>query len=123
MLTDVRNHWAAPWIMASVRAGVMSAYPNHTFAPRGVVRRLELAEAASRVLGLIETRRPTLGRQWRAARPRIGDLPASHLGYPAAAMAAAADVMPLDGGFFRPTRLVTGSEALDVIHRLEVLAR
>jgi hypothetical protein len=76
------------------------------------------------VLALIEVRRPVLGRQWRSARPRIADLPASHLGYPAAAMTVGADVMPLvDGGFFRPTRVVPGSEALDVIHRLEVLAR
>ncbi len=124
VVTDVRSHWAAPWIMATVRAGVMEPYPNHTFGPRSLVRRLELAEVASRVLALIEVRRPTLGRQWRAARPRIADLPASHLGYPAAAMAVGADVVPLlDGGFFRPTRVVSGSEALDVIHRLEVLAR
>jgi hypothetical protein len=124
VLTDVRSHWAAPLIMVAVRAGVMDAYPNHTFAPRGAVRRLELAQVASRVLALIEARRPVLGRQWRAARPRIADLPASHLGYPAAAMAVGADVMPLlDGGFFRPTRAVAGSEALDVIQRLEVLAR
>ena len=61
VLTDVRSHWAAPWIMASVRAGVMQAYPNHTFGPRGVVKRLDLAEVASRVLGLIEARRPTPG--------------------------------------------------------------
>jgi len=124
VVTDVRTHWAAPWIMASVRAGVMEPYPNHTFNPRGLVRRLELAQVASRVLALIEQRRPTLGRQWRAARPRIGDLPVSHLGYPAAAMVVGADVMPLvDGTFFRPTRAVAGSEALDVVHRLEVLAR
>jgi tetratricopeptide (TPR) repeat protein len=124
VVTDLRSHWAAAWIMAAVRAGVMEPYPNHTFGPRGAVRRLELAQVASRVLGLIEARRPALGRQWRTARPRIGDLPPSHLGYPAAAMAVGADVMSLiDGAFFRPTRPVAGSEALEVIQRLEVLAR
>jgi tetratricopeptide (TPR) repeat protein len=124
VITDVRSHWAAPWIMATVRAGVMEVYPNHSFGPRGVVRRLELAQVAGRILGLIELRRPVLGRQWRAARPRITDLPTSHLGYPAAAMAVGADVMPLvDGALFKPTRVVAGSEALDVVQRLEVLAR
>jgi hypothetical protein len=76
------------------------------------------------VLGLIAARRPTLARQWQAARPRIADLPEGHLGYPAAAMVVAADVMPLlEGGSFKPARFVGGSEALDVVNRLEVLAR
>jgi tetratricopeptide (TPR) repeat protein len=124
VVTDVRSHWAAPWIMAVARAGVMEPYPNHAFAPRGVVRRLDLAQAASRVLGLIAARRPAQARAWQAARPRIIDLPTGHLGYPAVAMVIGADVMPLaDGAAFRPTQVVAGSEAIDVVTRLEVLAR
>jgi tetratricopeptide (TPR) repeat protein len=124
VVTDVRSHWAAPWIMAVVRAGVMEPYSNHAFAPRGVVRRLDLALAASRVLGLIARRRPAQARVWQAARPRIVDLPTGHLGYPAVAMVVGADVMPLaDGAAFRPTQVVAGGEALDVVTRLEVLAR
>ena len=61
VVTDVRSHWASPWIMAVVRAGVMEPYPNHAFAPRGVVRRLDLAQAASRVLGLIAEREAGTG--------------------------------------------------------------
>jgi tetratricopeptide (TPR) repeat protein len=124
VVTDARSHWASPWIMAVVRAGVMEPYPNHAFAPRGVVRRLDLAQAASRVLGLIAERKPAQARAWQAARPRIVDLPAGHLGYPAVAMVVGADVMPLaDGAAFRPTRVVSGAEATDVVTRLEVLAR
>lgn len=124
VVTDARSHWAAPWIMAVVRAGVMEPYPNHAFAPRAVVRRLDLALAASRVLQLVGARRPALARQWGAARPTIVDLPPGHLGYPAVAMTVGADVMPLvDGGAFRPNRVVAGGEAVDVVTRLEVLTR
>jgi hypothetical protein len=124
VVTDARTHWAAPWIMAVVRARVMEPYPNHAFAPRGVVRRLDLAQAASRVLGLIAVRRPGLARQWQAARPRIADLPPDHLGYPAVAMVVGADVMRLlEGATFEPAQAVAGSEATDVVTRLEVLAR
>ncbi len=38
VVTDARGHWAAPWIMAVVRAGIMEPYPNHAFQPRGVVQ-------------------------------------------------------------------------------------
>jgi tetratricopeptide (TPR) repeat protein len=124
VVTDARSHWAAPWIMAVVRAGVMEPYPNHAFAPRSVVRRLDLAQAASRVLGLIAARRPAQARAWQAARPRIVDLPTGHLGYPAVAMVVGADVMPLyDGAAFRPTQVVAGGDAIAVVTRLEVLAR
>ena len=74
--------------------------------------------------GLIAERKPAQARTWQAARPRIVDLPAGHLGYPAVAMVVGADVMPLaDGAAFRPTRVVSGAEATDVVTRLEVLAR
>jgi tetratricopeptide (TPR) repeat protein len=124
VVTDVRGSWAAAWILAVVRAGVMDPYPNHAFAPKGPVVRLELARVASRVLDLIEARRPRLAQDWRAARPRIADLPPGHLGYPAAALVVGAGVMPLvDGNRFHPERPVAGSEAIDVVTRLEGLAR
>jgi tetratricopeptide (TPR) repeat protein len=123
VLTDARSHWASGWIMAVVRAGVMEAYPNHTFQPRGLVRRLEMAQVAMRVLDLIAARRPGLAREWAGARPRIGDLPAAHMGYPAASTVVAAGVMPLVDGMFRPGRPVSGTEAVEVVGRIEGLVR
>ena len=123
VLTDVRGHWAATWIMAVVRAGVMEPLPNHAFAPRGVVRRLDLAQVASRVLNVIAARRPALARQWQSTQPKVSDIPPSHLGYPAVAAVVAAGAMGLEDGAFRPSRVVTGAEAIDVVGRLEVLAR
>ena len=35
------------------RAGLMEVYPNHTFQPNAVVRRGDLAQAASKALSLI----------------------------------------------------------------------
>ena len=61
MITDTRGSWATPWIMAVTRAGVMEVYPNHTFQPAAVVRRGDLADAASRVLSLIAAEKPALG--------------------------------------------------------------
>ncbi len=39
VLTDTRGNWASPWIQAVSRAGIMEAYPNHTFQPNEPVRR------------------------------------------------------------------------------------
>jgi tetratricopeptide (TPR) repeat protein len=123
VLTDVRRHWAAPWIQAVVRAGIMEAYPNHTFAPAAGVRRLDLATIVSRVLNLVGSKRPQLAQRWSAARPSLPDVPPGHLGYPAAAVAVSSGVMSLQEGAFRPLQPVSGEEAVEVVRRLEGLAR
>ena len=70
VITDTRANWASPYILAVARAGVMEVYPNHTFQPDAVVRRVDIAQAASRVLELIAARNPQLAASWRDARKR-----------------------------------------------------
>ena len=124
LTTDTRTNWAAPWIMAVTRAGIMEPFANHTFQPNATVRRADLASAASRALTLIAGEKPKLALKWRDARPQFTDLPPSHLSYPAAARSVSAGVMaPLEGGTFQLTRPVTGAEALDTVAKLEALAR
>jgi hypothetical protein len=121
-MTDIRGSWAAPWITAVVRAGVMDVYPNHTFQPAAIVRRSDLALAVSRVLALIGANRPAALEEWKAGRPRFLDLPPAHLGYPAAALAVSAGVLPsLEGDSFQPSRTVPGAEAVSAVDRLEAL--
>ena len=123
VMTDTRGNWAAPWILAVTRAGVMEAYPNHTFQPGATVRRSDLATVASRALGLIATEKPALATKWRAARHKFPDLSTGHLSYPAASLAVEAGVMQTmpDGGF-QLTRPITGAEAVAAVKRLEELA-
>jgi len=116
--TDVRGHWAARWIVEVIRAGVMDVYSNHTFQPKAVVRRSDLAQAVSRVLAL------TGMNPGRADRNRVtmSDVGTTHLSHEDISAAVAAGVMSLDGGNFRPSRAVTGQEAADAVRRLEKLA-
>jgi len=124
LTTDTRTNWAAPWIMAVTRAGVMDPFANHTFQPNTAVRRGDLASAASHVLSLIGTEKPKLAVKWRDPRPQFTDLSPAHPGYPAAARSVSAGVMaPLDGDTFQLTRPVTGAEAVDTVSKLEALAK
>lgn len=123
VMTDTTGHWAAPWIAQIARAGVMEPFENHTFQPRLVVRRGDLAAAVSRLVELIAASNAQL-RSRAAAKPAIADMTTTHLSYPAAAVAVASGVMPLlDGDRFEVNRMVTGAEALDAIGRLQALAR
>jgi hypothetical protein len=123
VITDTRGSWAVPWIMSVTRAGVMEVYPNHTFQPAAVVRRGDLAEAASRVLSLIAAEKPALASAWKGAKRQFVDVPPAHLSYPAASAAVEAGVMqPLPDGSFQLSRLVTGAEAMAAVKKLEDLA-
>jgi hypothetical protein len=124
VITDLRGSWAAPWILAVTRAGVMEPFPNHTFQPGGIVRRLDLAAAVSRMLTLIGAEKPKLAARWRDPRPHFTDLSPGHPSYPAAARSVSAGILePLDGGTFQLTRPVTGAEAVDAVAKLAALAR
>lgn len=122
VMTDVGGHWAGAWIARVARAGVIEPFANHTFQPRAAVTRAELAGAVSRLVALLAVSRPDL-QPHLAARPFIADMPPAHLGYPAAAVAAASGVMPLgDGDRFDPARPVSGAEAAAAVARVRALA-
>ena len=123
IITDVRAHWAQQWINVVARAGIMDPLPNYEFQPQLRVRRGELALTVSRLLALIGAAKPELQKKWQAAKVVVADVPAGHLSYPYVSQAVAAGVMPLTNGNFELLRNVTGAEAIEIIGRLESLAR
>jgi tetratricopeptide (TPR) repeat protein len=120
--TDVRGHWAETWIVMVTQAGVMDVAPNHTFQPATQVRRSDLANVVSELLALVAAERRTELAQWRAARPRFLDLPATNVYYPAAALAVASGAMKPVEGRFASTRPATGADVIAAIGRLAELA-
>ena len=123
VVSDVRQHWAATWILNVTRAGIIDAFDNHTFQPRGLVRRTDLAIAMSRLLARIAVDDPIRARSWQAARMRFSDLAPTHLAYPAASMVVAAGVMETGpNNTFQPSKAVTGAEAVAAVARVEALA-
>jgi tetratricopeptide (TPR) repeat protein len=123
LITDVRNHWAATWIMTVARAGIMEPFANHAFQPRTVVRRTDLAQAVVRLLARIAAQNPGRAKAWEAARLKFSDLSPSHLAYPAASIAVASGVMKTAGDSgFQPSRAVTGAEATEAIAKVAALA-
>ena len=123
VVTDIRNNWAQQWIIPVVRAGIMDTQPNYTFQPAGRVRRGDLAQTVSRVLGLIAARHPARAKRWQGTAPKIADVSPGHLSYPAVSQAVASGVMPLENGGFHLLRPISGAEAADVVGRLEALAK
>lgn len=123
LITDTRGSWAAPWILSTARAGLMEVYPNHTFQPNAVVRRGDLAQAASKALALIATSNPRLAASVRGARGRFVDVPPGNLSYPAASAVVETGVMTATAdGSFQLSRPATGQEAVSAVGKLVELS-
>lgn len=123
IITDIRRHWAQPWIAAVVRAGIMDPLANYEFQPGQRIRRGDIAEIVARILGLIAYERPEVAKKWQGMRVQVTDVPSGHLSYPAVSVAVASGVMPLDNGVFGVLRSVSGAEAFEMVGRLEALSR
>ncbi len=122
VITDTRDHWAASWINATVAAGVMDVYDNHTFEPRNTIRRSDLAQAVSRLLKIVALRRPQLLKDWQSRQQKMSDVGVSNLNFADASLSVAAGILPLaPAGAFQLARLVSGAEAVDAVTRLERL--
>ena len=121
VVTDIRTHWAEPWAAQVIRAGVIDEFPNHTFQPEAMLRRVDLASAVRRVVALLARTQPALQASL-GARPAIVDVDAGHLNYADVSTAVAAGVMLLVDGRFEVNRLVSGPEILRVVARLQALA-
>lgn len=125
VVTDVRGHWAASWILPVVRAGWIDAMPNHTFQAAGAVRRADLARSVAAVLADIAASR---GRKVdmfgdAAGHPAFADMSREHAAFRVAALAVTAGIMTVDGNRFQPAAPVSGAELLAVVGRLEARAR
>ena len=123
VITDTRGHWAQPYITLVGQTGAMEVFPNYTFQPAMGIRRGDLANTVSRVLGIVAAARPAAAAMWQGARVQVGDVPATHLSYPAVSVAVAAGVLPLEQGNFNLLRPVTGREAVEAVSRLAALAQ
>lgn len=122
VITDTRTHWAAEWIMATARAGVIEPYENHTFQPGTVVARSDLAQAVARLLKIVAGNQPQLLKDWQSRQQKMTDIGVSNLHYADASLSVAAGILPLaDGGQFQLSRPVSGAEAIDAVSRVERL--
>ena len=123
ILTDTRDHWANPWIVESVRAGVMGAGGGNRFEPERPVRRGDLADVVAGALELVAAIDPRAARRWQEARVEFSDMSAGHLNYGSATQAVAAGVLQTFGDeSFEPARPASGAEAIDAVGQLERLA-
>ena len=102
---------------------VSTSMPSSASRPETVapIRSRRASESAAMAAG--GAAKPELIKKWQAATVTVSDVPAGHLSYSYVSQAVAAGVMPLAAGNFELLRSVSGAEAIEIIGRIESLAR
>lgn len=101
--------WARPAVAAAVSRGVVSGYPDGTFAPDARITRSEMAVMINRALGLSDTG----GKNQYADSGSIPDFARD-----AVAKVSGAGLIQGSGGYFRPKDGATRAETAVAINRL-----
>jgi len=122
ILVDISTSWAQRYIITVASLEIMRAMENHTFQPRRIINRAELADAAVRLIEVLQSRGARFVPLVETRRIQIADVTPDNVFYPSIAKALAYQVMTLTPDRnFEPERTVSGAEAirvLDIIHGL-----
>ena len=117
--TDINDSWARGFILQLLSTDILEVLPNHTFQPKALVRRVDLATALSAALASIDPMGFDSVRQRARVKTIFSDLLRENIYYDAAAIVVRLGLItPGDKGKFEPQRFVSGQEGTSAVEAL-----
>lgn len=124
ILVDISTSWAQKFIIKVASLAVMSGYDNHTFQPKSVINRAELAETLAALMEFLKGRGVRFVALLDTRKVAIGDVAPDSFYSPAVLKVVACQVMDLTPQrMFEPERIVPGREAIRTLDVLLGLAK
>lgn len=124
ILVDIAASWAQRYIVTVASLEIIRTSVNHTFQPRRIINRAELADAAVRLIDVLQTRGAKFVPLVESRRIQIADVAPDNVFYASIAKALAYQVMTLTPDRkFEPERTVSGEEAIRVFDIIRDLAK
>ena len=124
IIIDIAASWASKFILKVTSLGLIDVYSNHTFQPRRLVTRAELAEVLARVVAHLGERGHRLLRQIPPERIQIADVVPEHTFYRPISDILSYQIMELyPDRTFRPSQTVSGPVAGQSVDTLLALLR
>ena len=124
ILVDISMSWAQRYIVKVASLDIMSVFDNHTFQPRRIINRAELADTAVRLIGVLQSGGAKFVPVVETRRIQIADVSADNYYHQAIIRALSFQVLTLTPErMFEPERTVPGNEAIRVMDLILGLAR
>lgn len=113
IIIDISTSWASPYILDAASLGLLDVYPNHTFQPRKIITRAEMAETLHRLIRQLEAKGHRFIQQIPPERIQIEDVSPDNFYYRPIIMMVSYDLMSMAGGRrFNPDQPVSGADAM-----------
>jgi Tfp pilus assembly protein PilF len=124
ILTDIATSWAQRFIVKVASLEIMAGSVNHTFQPRRIINRADLADAAVRLIGVLQQRGAKFVPLVETRRIQVADVSPDNFYYASITKALAYQIMTLTPERrFESDRTVSGAEAIRVMDIILELAK
>ena len=124
IIIDISTSWASEFILKMTSLGILDVYPNHTFQPKKITTRAEMAEILVRLINLLKRQGYRLIQQIPVDRIQISDVSLDNYYYQPIILIISYDIMTLSKEkTFNPDLAISGQEALRLINIILTLIK
>jgi Tfp pilus assembly protein PilF len=113
IIIDIATSWASDYILQMTSLGLLDIYPNHTFRPKKIITRAEMAEILLRLVEFLKEKGFRFIQQIPPERIQISDVLPDNYYYQPIIEIVSYDIMNLSlEQTFKPDVPVSGQEAM-----------
>jgi len=117
IIIDIATSWAAKYIMKITSHGLLDVYSNHTFQPKKIVTRAEMAEILFRLTNFLKTKNYTFFSQIPPEKIQISDVSPDNYYYQPILRIVSYDIMGLSTDrTFNPDLPISGQETIRLLN-------
>jgi len=112
IIIDISTSWASKYILKTTTLGILDVYSNHTFQPKKIVTRAEMAEILWRLINYLKGKGYKFIRQIPLEKIKISDVSPQNVYYLPIVQIISYDIMTLSSEkTFNPDLPLSGHEA------------
>jgi Tfp pilus assembly protein PilF len=116
IIIDIATSWADNYILQMTSLGLLDIYPNHTFRPKKIITRAEMAEILLRLVNHLKDRGYTFLQQIPPESIQISDVSPDNYYYQPIIQIVSYDIMSLSPDkTFNPDLPISGQDAIRLL--------
>jgi len=116
IIIDIATSWADDFILQMTSLGLLDIYPNHTFRPKKIITRAEMAEILLRLINHLSDRGYRFIQQIPPENIQISDVSADNYYYQPIIQIVSYDIMSLSlDKTFKPDIPVSGQDSIKLL--------